>query len=165
MKKQAVLVPGTVLKESFLDKYQISVAKLSDDIGLSPSAIRQIINNKLKISIIIALKLAKYFDTPVKYWIDIQNAYELSELDKDAALTDSLKKIPKAKKAPPAKKPAAKKALAKKAAPKAAKKAADKKPAAKKAAGKKVAPKAAKKPVAKAAKKPRAVKAPEGSSF
>ncbi|MDR2403045.1 MAG: HigA family addiction module antidote protein [Spirochaetaceae bacterium] len=150
MKKQTILLPGSVLKESFLDAYQISVTKLSEDIGLSPSAIRQIISGKLKISTVNALKLAKYFDSPVQYWIDLQNQYDLAELEKDAELNEILKKIPKAKKAPlkAANKPAAEK---KGVAPKAG----DKKTAVKKAAS----PKAAKAP--KAAKKPAAAKEPK----
>jgi addiction module HigA family antidote len=131
MKKQAVPVPGTVLKESYMDEYQISVAQLAKDIGLSASAVRQLINNKLKVSIVIALRLAKHFGTDVQYWIDLQTQYELSELEKDKALTDSLKSIPKAKKAPaPAKDAAAKKPAGRRGAAKAAddKKAAVKKP-------------------------------------
>jgi addiction module HigA family antidote len=154
MKKQTVLVPGSVLKEKFLETYQISVSKISEDIGLSPSAVRQIINNRLKISIVVGLRLSKYFDTPSKYWIDLQNDYELAELEKDSALMDALKKIPKAKKAPPAKKPAAK------AAPKAVKSA--KQAADKKTTGKKAAPKAAAKGP-KAPRKPRTPKAPVGN--
>jgi addiction module HigA family antidote len=106
-KKPAILVPGTVLRETYMDEYQISVAQLSKDIGLSASAVRQLINNKLKVSIVIALRLSKYFGTTVQYWIDLQNQYELSELAKDKELTESLKSIPKAKKAPASAKGAA----------------------------------------------------------
>ena len=99
MKKQAVLIPGDVLKEKYMDAYQISVATISKDIGLSPSAIRQLINNKLKISIKIAWKLSKYFDTPIEEWINLQNKYELAELGGDVEFMESIKSIPKAKKA------------------------------------------------------------------
>jgi addiction module HigA family antidote len=128
MKKQAIPAPGTVLKESFLDKYQISVARLSEDIILSPSAIRQIINNKLRIGIVVAMKLAAYFGTTVKYWIDMQHNYEISRLEEDKELSDILKNIPKAQMAAP--KPV-KKAAQKKAADKADKKSASKKGTAK----------------------------------
>jgi addiction module HigA family antidote len=138
MAKSTVLVPGTVLKD-LLSSYHIPVAKVSEDIGLSPSAVRQLINGKLKVSIVIALKLAKYFDKKPEYWIDLQTSYELSQLQKDAKVTAGLKTIPKAQKLPA---PAPKKAKA------AAKPAAKKGP--KKA---KAAPKAA------AAKKPRKAKA------
>jgi addiction module HigA family antidote len=149
MAKQTVLVPGTVLKEQFLDKYGINVSKLSADIGLSPSAIRQLINGRLKISLEIALKLEKYFDKPVKYWIDLQNAYSLADLSKDLELQDELKKIPKAQKIPVPKKAADKASAKKGPAPKGAKKAADKKPAGRKPAAKKAAD-------AKPVRKPRA---------
>ncbi|MDR3341281.1 MAG: HigA family addiction module antidote protein [Treponema sp.] len=103
MKKQAVLQPGTVLKESFLDAYQISVAQLAEDIGISSSAVRQIISNKAKISLHIALRLSKYFGTEKSYWVDLQNTYDLSELSKDVELAEIVKQIHKAKKPAPSK--------------------------------------------------------------
>lgn len=151
MAKQTVLVPGAVLKEQYLDKYGINVSKLSADIGLSPSAIRQLINGKLKISLEIALKLEKYFDKPVKYWIDLQNAYSLADLAKNVELQNELKKIPKAQKIPVSRKAAGKAPVKKGPAPKGAKKAAEKKPAAKKPAAKKAAD-------VKPGRKPRAAK-------
>ncbi|MDR2631173.1 MAG: HigA family addiction module antidote protein [Spirochaetaceae bacterium] len=110
MKKQAVLVPGLVLKESFLDVYQLTPAKLAEDVQLSQSAIRQILTNKTKISLNAALRLAKYFGNKVQYWIDLQNTYDLAEAEKDEKLSAILKSIPKAQK------PAPKAAAAKKAA-------------------------------------------------
>jgi addiction module HigA family antidote len=159
MKKQPVLVPGTVLKEA-LELYQISVAKLHEDIGLSPSAIRQIVNGKLRISIPIALRLAKYFDKDVQYWIDLQNQYDLSVLEKDAETVEALKKIPKVKKVPPAKPAAEKKAAAGKASDKktAVKKAGDKKSAVKKGAAE---AKEASAGAKKRGRKPKALNAPK----
>jgi addiction module HigA family antidote len=103
-KKQAVLVPGTVLKEKFLNEYGLTPAKVAEDIGLSQSIIRQILGNKAKISLRIALHLSKYFGNPVEYWIDLQNTHDLAILDGDAELKEILKKIPKAKKQVPVKK-------------------------------------------------------------
>ncbi|MDR0760002.1 MAG: HigA family addiction module antidote protein [Treponema sp.] len=152
MAKQTILVPGTVLKEQYLDKYGIPVSKLSTDIGLSPSAIRQLVNGRLKISLEIALKLEKYFEKPVKYWVDLQTAYSLAELAKDPDLQDELKRIPKAQKIPVPKK-AADKAAGKKA------------PASggTKTTGRKAADK--KQPEAKAVRKPRAGRKSQDSSF
>ncbi|MDR3170851.1 MAG: HigA family addiction module antidote protein [Treponema sp.] len=114
MKKQAVLLPGTVLKETFLDTYQITVAKLAEDIGLSPSAIRQIVNNKAKVSPHIALRLSKYFGTDVSYWVNLQNAHDIAELDKDEKLVEAVKNIVKAKKPAPSKQAVVKPTRAKK---------------------------------------------------
>lgn len=132
MAKTTIPLPGAVLK-GLLDSYHISVAKLSEDIGLSPSAVRQLVNNKLKISTIIALKLAKYFDRKPEYWINLQTNYELSLLQKDAEVTALLKTVPKAQRQP-APKPA--KAAAKPAAGKGTKAKAGAKPAAAKKAAK-----------------------------
>jgi addiction module HigA family antidote len=138
MAKTTIPLPGAVLK-GLLDSYHISVAKISEDIGLSPSAIRQLVNNKLKISTIIAFKLAKYFDKKPEYWINLQTNYEVSLLQKDTSVTASLKTIPKAQKQP-APKPV--------------------KAAAKSAAGKGSKAKAAAKPAAaKKPRKPRSAKA------
>lgn len=117
MKKQTLPQPGTVLREEFMDVYQISVNQLSEDIKLSPSALRQIINNKLKIGFEVGRKLAVYFNTPPRYWIDMQVEYTLAELEKDAEFAAELKSVPKVKK-PAAPKASASKASASKAADK-----------------------------------------------
>jgi addiction module HigA family antidote len=100
--------PGTVFKK-FLDDYQLTAAKAADDIKLSQSSIRLLIGGKLKISVPIALRLAKYFGNKPEFWIDIQNKYELTESTKnDQEFAEVLKNIPKIKK------PAAPKKVAKK---------------------------------------------------
>jgi addiction module HigA family antidote len=99
--------PGAVFKK-FLDDYQLTAAKVADDIKLSQSSIRLLIGGKLKISVPIALRLAKYFGNKPEFWIDIQNKYELAESSKnDQEFAEILKNIPKAKKPAPAKKAAA----------------------------------------------------------
>jgi addiction module HigA family antidote len=98
--------PGAVLK-SLLDKYELNPTALARDIKLSQSAVRQITIEKAKISVSIAQRLAKYFGTTAKYWLDIQSAYDLAEAEKDPKLSDVIKAINKVKAPPPAaKKPA-----------------------------------------------------------
>jgi addiction module HigA family antidote len=120
MAKQSAKIPGAVLKESFLDGYGLSAAKVAEDTGLSQSAIRQILTGKTRITLNVAVRLAKYFGNAFQYWLDLQTQFDLAELQKDAAFADAVKKIPKAKKQAPAKKAEPKKAAAKKAVPKAA---------------------------------------------
>jgi addiction module HigA family antidote len=86
-----------------LDEYQIKTSQLAEHIRLSVSAVRQIVANNAKISLHIAKRLAKYFNTTVEYWVDLQNAYDLAELEKDTELADIIKNIPKAKKVSPPK--------------------------------------------------------------
>ena len=126
MPKPVAKTPGSVL-QSYLDEYQLVPGKLAEAVKLSQSAVRQVVIGKTRISVPVALRLAKYFGTTPEYWIDIQNQYDLSEAAKDGELTAVLKGISKAKKpapkkaeksAAPAKKASAKKAPARKAAPK-----------------------------------------------
>jgi addiction module HigA family antidote len=136
---KAVQNPGIAVR-ALVDEYQLSAAKVASDIKLSPSGVRLLLAGKLRISIPIALRLAKYFGTTVDYWIELQKKYDLVDAANDKDLSGILKGILKAKR-PPAKKPAAEKKPVK----------------AVKAAGKKTAAKAAAKP--KAPRKPRAKKA------
>jgi addiction module HigA family antidote len=89
--------PGTVFK-SFLDEFQLTPAKFAEDIKLSQSSVRLLINNKLKISVAFALRFAKYFGNKPEFWIELQNSYELSEVTKDPKESGILKSIQKAKK-------------------------------------------------------------------
>jgi addiction module HigA family antidote len=134
MAKEKILVPSEVLKNLF-DEYQIPINKASDDLFISSSAIRQILSGKIKISLQVAVKLAKYFNLTPEYWLNLQNQYDLAEVKKDAEFSTVLKSIlkvkkpsPKAKKAEPAETPKA--AKSSKPAPKAAKAAKGSKPAA-----------------------------------
>ncbi|MDR1176084.1 MAG: HigA family addiction module antidote protein [Treponema sp.] len=125
------LSPGFVLKK-LMDEYQTNPNRLSKEIGLTQTAVRLITIDKAKISVPVALRLAKYFGTTPEYWISLQNKFDLLEASNDKALDKIVKGIKKAemvKKAAPA--------AAKKAAPaKDAKAKASKKPAAKAAASK-----------------------------
>jgi addiction module HigA family antidote len=129
MAKQSAKIPGEILQKSFLDEYGLTPAKTAEDTGLSQSAIRQILTGRTRISLNVAVRLAKYFGNTFQYWLDLQTQYDLAELQKDSAFTEAVKKIAKAKKQKPAKKAEPKKPAAKKAGTKAV---APRKPRAKK---------------------------------
>jgi addiction module HigA family antidote len=92
--------PSAVFK-SYLAEYNLTASKVAADIKLSQSSIRLLIGGKLKISIPIALRLARYFGTKAEYWVNLQNTYELAESSKDPKLVPILKAIPRAKKQEP----------------------------------------------------------------
>jgi addiction module HigA family antidote len=89
--------PSAVFK-SYLEEYNLTASKVAADIKLSQSSIRLLIGGKLKISVPIALRLAKYFGNKAEYWVSLQTAYELAESAKDPELVPILRTIPKAKK-------------------------------------------------------------------
>jgi addiction module HigA family antidote len=137
--------PGTVLKEKFMDKYQLNPSQLAKALGLSQSAVRNVTINKAKITLPIALRLAKYFQTKESFWIDLQNAHDLAAIKDDKKFAALLGKIKTAQM--PAKKTEVKKVDVKKTPAAKAKK--GRKPAAVKAAAAKE--KQARKPAAKKA--------------
>ncbi|MDR0641358.1 MAG: HigA family addiction module antidote protein [Treponema sp.] len=92
--------PSAVFK-SYLAEYNLTASRVAADIKLSQSSIRLLIGGKLKISVPIALRLAKYFGNKAEYWVGLQTAYELAESAKDPKLVPILKAIPKAKKLEP----------------------------------------------------------------
>jgi addiction module HigA family antidote len=105
--------PVSVL-QSLMDEYRLNPFSLSKAIGLSSSAVRQIVNGKAKVSVATALRLAKYFGQTPVFWLDLQREADLSGAGKDKELQAALAGISKAKKpdlkakapAKPAKKPA-----------------------------------------------------------
>lgn len=113
MKPTISSAPGTVLKEKFMDKYQLNPSQMAKALGLSQSAVRNVTINKAKITLPIALRLAKFFQTKESYWIDLQNAYDLAALRDDKKFAAVLGKIKTAQM--PAKKAEVKKADVKKA--------------------------------------------------
>jgi addiction module HigA family antidote len=89
--------PGVIVK-ALIDDFRLTPAKAAKDLSLSYSSLRLLLNGKLRVSAPVALRLSKYFDKPVQYWIDLQDKFELAEASADAELSAILKKIQKAKK-------------------------------------------------------------------
>ena len=146
-KSKSLQAPGPFLAK-MLEKYNLTPFRLSKDIRLSQSAVRLLVLGENRITVPVALRLAKYFKTDPKLWLTIQMDWEIAEAENDKDIAKIVKSISTVKKAAPKKKA---KAVKVKAGSQKAKKAL--KPKAKKAA-------AAKKPVKKVIKpkKPVAVK-------
>jgi len=135
MAKKTLQSPGAFLT-ALLEKNHLNPFKLSRDIHLSQSAVRLIALGETRISVPVALRLARYFNTNPEFWLNMQMRWDLAEASKDRALMNIVNGISKFTKDPAAgKKPIPRKPPVKKAAPK--KGAARKGAAAKKAAPKK----------------------------
>lgn len=68
---------GTVLKEIYLDDYNLTVNDFALKLDISEQSAFDIIIGKKRISVEIALKLEKAFKIPSQYWLDIQQQYEI----------------------------------------------------------------------------------------
>jgi addiction module HigA family antidote len=71
--------PGEILLEEFLKPMEITAYRLSKSIGIPQTRTSQIIKGKRGITADTALRLSKYFGTSPKFWLGLQDDYDLEE--------------------------------------------------------------------------------------
>ncbi|PKQ23234.1 MAG: addiction module antidote protein, HigA family [Actinobacteria bacterium HGW-Actinobacteria-5] len=74
--------PGEILMEEFLEPLQISQNRLAVAIGVPPRRINEIVHGKRRITADTALRLARYFGTTDRFWLNLQTRHDL-EIEKD----------------------------------------------------------------------------------
>ncbi|MBL7474111.1 HigA family addiction module antitoxin [Robertkochia sediminum] len=79
MSKLKNIHPGEVLKEEFLDPMEISAYRLSKETFIPQTRISEIIKGNRRITADTALRLAKYFGTSAKFWLGLQDDYDIEE--------------------------------------------------------------------------------------
>jgi addiction module HigA family antidote len=79
MEKLNNIHPGEVLLEEFLKPLGISAYRLSKDIGIPQTRISAIIKGKRRITADTALRLSQYFGNSAKFWLGLQDDYDLEE--------------------------------------------------------------------------------------
>lgn len=79
MKPLLNIHPGEVLREEFLAKFEVSACRLSQDIHISQTHLSEILKGKRRITADTALRLGRYFGNSPKFWLGLQNDYDLEE--------------------------------------------------------------------------------------
>jgi antitoxin HigA-1 len=74
--------PGEILQEEYLDPLSVSQYRLARAIDVSPRRINEIVHGKRGISADTALRLARYFATSERFWLNLQNRYDI-EIERD----------------------------------------------------------------------------------
>ena len=69
--------PGGVLKELFMEPLEIGVKQLATHLDVAPKTISALVNGHQGISIEMALRLSKAFNTSTEVWINMQRDYDL----------------------------------------------------------------------------------------
>ena len=82
-RKLAPIHPGEVLLHDFLAPFALSQYRLAHDISVAPRRINEIVHGKRAISADTALRLARYFGTSDRFWLNLQARYDL-ESQRDA---------------------------------------------------------------------------------
>tara|TARA_B100000029_G_C16907940_1_gene716644 strand:+ start:181 stop:471 length:291 start_codon:yes stop_codon:yes gene_type:complete len=71
--------PGEVLLEEFLIPLEISAYRLSKDTFIPQTRISQIIKGNRSITADTALRLSLFFGNSAKFWLGLQDDYDLEE--------------------------------------------------------------------------------------
>ena len=79
MSKLKNVHPGEVLKEEFLEPLGISAYRLSKDTFIPQTRISEILKGRRRVTADSALRFAKYFGTSAKFWLGLQDDYDLEE--------------------------------------------------------------------------------------
>ncbi len=79
MSKLFNIHPGEILEEEFLKPMGITAYKLSQAIGVPQTRTSQILKGKRRITADTALRLAKFFGTSSKFWLGLQNDFDIEE--------------------------------------------------------------------------------------
>ena len=90
-KTMAPIHPGEVLLEEFLTPLGVTQHRVAVAIGVPPRRINEIVHGKRSISADTALRLAKYFGTSDRFWLNLQSRYDLEvERDHLGSVLDSI---------------------------------------------------------------------------
>lgn len=76
-KKLPPVHPGEILLEEYLHPLGISQNRLGRDLNVPAQRINEIIRGKRSITVDTALRLARYFHTTSRFWLNLQTHYDL----------------------------------------------------------------------------------------
>lgn len=79
MAKLKNIHPREVLLEEFLIPYNISAYKLAKDLDIPQTRVSEIIKAKRRVTADTALRLSKYFGNSAKFWLGLQDDFDLEE--------------------------------------------------------------------------------------
>lgn len=79
MKKLENIHPGEILKEEFLDPMGISAYRLSKETFIPQTRISEVVKGRRRVTADTALRLSKFFGTTAKFWLGLQDDYDLEE--------------------------------------------------------------------------------------
>src|SRR5271170_6086225 len=70
--------PGETIREDFLKPLGMSVNRLALELRVPATRMTEIVNGRRGISADTALRLARYFNTTPKFWLNLQASYDLA---------------------------------------------------------------------------------------
>jgi len=82
MKRLRNIHPGEILSEEFLIPLQITAYRLSKEISIPQTRISEIIKGNRRITADTALRLSKFFGNSAKFWLGLQDDFDIEDESK-----------------------------------------------------------------------------------
>jgi addiction module HigA family antidote len=79
MEKLDNIHPGEVLREEFMKPLDVTAYRLSKELGIPQTRISEILKGRRRVSADTALRLSRYFGNSPKFWLGLQDDYDLEE--------------------------------------------------------------------------------------
>src|SRR3954469_8280510 len=79
MKKLRNIHPGEVLQEEFLIRMNITAYRLSKELSIPQTRISEILKGNRRITADTALRLSVYFGNSAKFWLGLQDDFDIEE--------------------------------------------------------------------------------------
>ena len=77
--------PGEILREEFLKPMKISAYELAKRLHVPPPRINDIVLERRGISADTAVRLSRFFGTTEQFWLNLQDAFEVSRVKTERA--------------------------------------------------------------------------------
>ncbi|EPF4175402.1 HigA family addiction module antitoxin [Escherichia albertii] len=94
--KQATRKPttvGDILLYEYLEPLELKINELAEILHVHRNTVSALVNNSRKLTMDMAYRLAKAFDTSVDFWINLQTAADLWEVENDMRVQEELSRI------------------------------------------------------------------------
>ncbi len=84
--------PGEFIREVYLNEFSISIRKVAENLGVSPSTFTRLLNGESNVSPEMALRLSKTLGRSAESWLAMQDSFNLWKARKEVDLR-AVKKI------------------------------------------------------------------------
>jgi antitoxin HigA-1 len=92
--------PGEILRADFMAPLKLSMNRLALDLHVPVTRVTEIVHGRRAITPDTALRLARYFNTSARFWLNLQAAYDLEIAEDELSRTIQREVRPAAMSAP-----------------------------------------------------------------
>jgi len=82
--KMPPIHPGEILREEYLAPLGMSAHALAMALHVPAPRINDIVRERRGVTPDTALRLARFFDTSAQFWLNLQSAYDLKQVEREA---------------------------------------------------------------------------------